>query len=325
MTLHTLAIRFFGVVLLAQSSLAGTITLDTIGRQKILIVGDSHLGGTYGQRLYTNLSYGSKGGSFANEVALYSACGSTSRDWSGFDPAAQRSAPCGLRVATPKAPAENPISEIPPQKVPYRLNGRQRIKLIYPKVPVLNELLKGNDFAPSFTNQKPDVVIVSLGTNMIGSVPSNIDDSERAFQKYYSSRVWAQRNNYPGLFSEIDKIFAAQSMNAPYARCVWVGPPACDRMADGSPCLPRLNILNRTMAKVLLGRCTYIDSTKLTEYPPEGDPESPLTDGYHFSATCRSTQLGCKEKVAEMRAIATGWADAVFKYLLENNIVRSVP
>ncbi|MBX9766015.1 MAG: SGNH/GDSL hydrolase family protein [Bdellovibrionales bacterium] len=320
MVFGNLVFGILGVSLLGQFSLGSPIKFSGATGQKILVVGDSHLGGTYGQRLYRRLSYNPTNGVLDREVSLYSACGSTSKDWSVFDPALQRAAPCGLRIAKPNA---QEIKEVPPKVVETTVNGRPKKKYIYPQIPILGDLLQGGDFSYSAINPKPDVLIVSLGTNMIGSIPQDIPDTEKGFQDYYDSRVWALRNNYPGLFGEIDKIFAAQSLNAPYARCVWVGPPVCDRMADKTPCFPRLKILNRTMAKVLQGRCDYVDSTKLTRYPPEADPQMPLTDGYHFRTTCRAKQAGCKEMTATMSSIAEKWADSVIRFLITNKIVKA--
>ena len=305
-------IRIGFLIVLIGVSVGGTIARATslihqrFG-QKVLVVGDSHLGGPYGKKLYQLLT-----GEGRREISLYSACGSTARDWSIATPP-QKHAPCGLSVARPHSDFNNPLAIVEPRvlrtKATKTHNGksvtRPQKKVIQPLIPFLRELLEGKDFTPDPLAQKPDVLIVSLGTNMIGLVPEN-----QSFETFYRSKVWAARKNYPGLFSEIDQIFGIQSATAPAARCVWVGPPACDHMADGSPCFPRVEILNRTLARVLKGRCDYIDALKMTYYPSNLD-----SDGYHFSG---NTPVA----MTILTQIAEKWATDVFQKLSDLKVIQ---
>lgn len=301
---------WIGVALGATMARGGPVNFQSYG-QKILIVGDSHLSGAYGKKLYQLLT-SAPTTSGRREISLYSACGSTARDWSVFKPPRKR-ALCGLSTAKPYADFRSPIVPIRPtivqETITQTVNGtrvqRLRNRAVQPVMPFLHELMQGRDFPTDPLSQRPDVFIVSLGTNMIGLVPENED-----FETFYRSKVWAARKNYPGLFSEIDQIISAQASVAPAARCVWVGPPACNRMADGTSCFPRVEVLNRTLKRILRGRCQYIDALKVTTYP-----SGLKSDGHHFYGKDFAS-------TATLTKIAEHWAGGVVQDLIRTQIIK---
>ena len=274
--IHFLIQSFFFCFILLQ-----TFSAHANEPFKILILGDSHLGGPFGDRLYQKLAERPD-----TEVHLYSSCGTTVRQW--YTGAPTR---CDYFY---KGPNYRP---------PYRdENGhwvscskRDCIEVKKHNTPLAKDLLK---------TLKPDLVIIEHGTNY---GEQNIVDAEKEdgftpLEKALMISKLANENEAsdPAKIKEMRKL--AQEVRSANAKCVWVGLP--DTKTFRSQQYHLASLIQEATHPEGKDLCQFIDSTQITQYPdhaPDGDPS-----GVHYFG-----KKGTEE--------ARHWADQVVNQLVLTN------
>ena len=176
---------------------------------KVLIIGDSHTAGIYGAQI-DKLARSS-----GATVQTYGSCGSSPSWW--FN---STSTQCGFYAHDEKGQT---IRKNVGEKTP---------------TPNLNNLIN---------KYKPDVVIVSLGANMIRANENSIINTSKKM---------------------------AQTIQQSGAKLFWVGPP---KGRESKKSTEDLNRLYDALQKAMPDNTVFIDSRPYTYYPEKGG------DGVHFS------------------------------------------
>lgn len=181
--------------------------------KNILIIGDSHSYGPYGTVMD---DYYRKQG---HRVSSYASCGSSPSTWVRSSSNFQQTN-CGYWSKSPSGKE----TRVKSHKLP--------------------------SFQEAISQSKPDLTIVSLGTNALSS-PQSIKNEVRHAEQMMES---IQKAN---------------------SQCVWIGPPDLDK----KPFSTNLNQgVHAFKAAATKHGCKYIDSTRHTKYPKG------KSDGIHYSA-----------------------------------------
>jgi hypothetical protein len=187
-----------------------------------VFVGDSHTYGKFGGEVDAYLR------SVSKNVTTIASCGSSPSTWAGED-TTNKATTCGY--------------------------WRKDIKSKELRV----DTHPADSFAKEVKALHPDLTVIALGTNMLGS-PSNIQNEKQYIQVMLET---VKKNN---------------------SECIWIGPPA----AGVNPY--KLNLAQGVKEiKELTEKsgCAFIDSTALTKYP------AGKSDGVHLSPQ-DSKQWGSK-------------------------------
>jgi hypothetical protein len=183
--------------------------------KRLILIGDSHTAGTFGHALDGLLRKS------VPAVETYGSCGASPSWYVPGNPVSGHTSPCGTWFHRYSAADPSKLEEVTRAS----------------PTPLIGALLK----------EKPDVVVVALGTNMID---------------------WSK-----GGISGLDSAAALGSaIKGAGARCLWIGPPDGLGSLSRAAATASLAKLNSSLASTLSGTCAYLPSqtTYQASWP---DPE----------------------------------------------------